>query len=40
MNNTWVLSIRTSLPEVCRNAGELKTNIYTFDCFDEFKWEK
>ena len=35
MKNTWVLSIRTSLPEVCENRGELKTSIYTFDSFEE-----
>lgn len=35
MKNTWVLSVKTSLPGTCCNAGELKTNIYTFDCFDE-----
>lgn len=35
MKNTWVLLVKTSLPGTCCNAGELKTNIYTFDCFDE-----
>ena len=35
MKNTWVLSIRTSLPEVCESHGDLQTSIYTFDSFDE-----
>ncbi len=35
MENTWVLSIRTSLPEACENRGSLKTSIYTFNSFDE-----
>lgn len=35
MKNTWVLLVKTSLPGTFCNAGELKTNIYTFDCFDE-----
>ena len=34
MNNTWVVSIKTSLPDVCYNSGELKTKIYLFDCFE------
>ena len=34
MKNTWVLSIKTSLPEVCKNYGDLKTSIYTFESFD------
>ena len=35
MKNTWVLSIRTSLPEVCESHGDLQTSIYTFDSFEE-----
>ena len=35
MKNTWVLSIRTSLPEICESHGELHTSIYTFDSFEE-----
>ena len=35
MKNTWVLSIKTSLPKVCWNAGDLKTNIFAFDSFEE-----
>lgn len=35
MKNTWVLSIKTSLPEVCEKRGDLKTSIYTFDSFEE-----
>ena len=34
MKNTWVLSIRTSLPEVCESHGDLQTSIYTFDSFE------
>ena len=35
MKNTWVLSIKTSLPEVCENAGELRTHIFTFESFED-----
>jgi hypothetical protein len=35
MKNTWVLSIRTSLPEACESHGDLHTSIYTFDSFEE-----
>ena len=35
MKNTWVLSIRTSLPKVCENAGELKTHVFTFESFED-----
>ena len=35
MKNTWVLSIKTSLPEVCESHGDLQTSIYTFDSFEE-----
>ena len=35
MKNPWVLSIRTSLPEVCENAGELKTHVFTFESFED-----
>lgn len=35
MKNTWVLSIRTSLPEVCESHGDLQTSIYAFDSFEE-----
>ena len=34
MKNTWVLSIRTSLPEVCESHG-VQTSIYTFNSFEE-----
>ena len=27
MKNTWVLSIKTSLPEVCKNRGDLQRGI-------------
>ena len=35
MKNTWVLSIKTSLPKVCENAGELKTHVFTFESFED-----
>ena len=35
MKNTWVLSIRTSLPEVCVSAGKLKTHVFTFESFED-----
>ena len=35
MKNTWGLSIKTSLPEVCESHGDLQTSIYTFDSFEE-----
>ena len=34
MKNTWVLSIKTSLPKTCSNATELKTTVYAFDSFE------
>lgn len=34
MKETWVLSIRTSLPNTCYNARDLKTEIYAFDSFE------
>ena len=35
MKNTWVLSIRTSLPDVCESAGEMKTHVFTFESFED-----
>ena len=35
MKNTWVLYIKTSLPKVCENAGELKTHVFTFESFED-----
>ena len=35
MKNTWVLSIKTSLPKVCESAGELKTHVFTFESFED-----
>ena len=35
MKDTWVLSIKTSLPGTCCNARDLKTEIYAFDSFEE-----
>ena len=35
MKDTWVLSIKTSLPLVCKNRRDLKTSIYTFESFAE-----
>ena len=38
MKNTWVLSIRTSLPKVCESAGELKTYVFVFESFEEARF--
>ena len=35
MKDTWVVSIKTSLPNTCYNAKDLKTEIYAFDSFEE-----
>lgn len=35
MKNTWVLSIRTSLPEVCESHGDLQTSYFAFSSFEE-----
>ena len=33
----WVLSIKTSLPNVCRSPEDLKTSIWVYDSFEEGK---
>jgi len=35
MKNTWVLSVKTSLPKVCARVGDLKMHTYAFDSFEE-----
>lgn len=35
MKDTWVVSMKTSLPGTCDNARDLKTEIYAFDCFED-----
>ena len=35
MKNTWVLSIKTSLPKVCESAGELRTHVFAFESFED-----
>lgn len=35
MNETWVLSVRTSLPKACRNSYDLKLNLYVYETFAE-----
>ncbi len=37
MKKTWVLSVRTSLPEVCDRMSDLDAKIYAFDSFDAAK---
>ena len=35
MDNKWVLSIKTSQPDVCRSKDDLKTAFYVYDSFEE-----
>lgn len=35
MGNKWVLSVRTSLPGICRSKDDLKTVFYVYDSFEE-----
>ena len=35
MKKTWVLSIKTTLPDVCYRISDCATKIYTFDNFKE-----
>lgn len=41
MKEVWVLSVKTSLPEVCENSNDLETNFLVFESFekgrDEFR---
>lgn len=37
MNTVWVLSIRTSLPNVCEHPGDLKLETFGFDSFEKAK---
>lgn len=37
MKNVWVLSVKTSLPEVCWGAENMKTEILAFESFDDVK---
>ena len=34
-NRIWVLSIRTSLPEVCETANDLKLTVIAYDSFEK-----
>ena len=36
MKNTWVLSIKTSLPEVCESAGEYQEVIAGEDIWQPY----
>ena len=35
MKNTWIVSIRTSLPNVCYKMGDLDAEFYAFESFEE-----
>lgn len=35
MKDTWVLTVRTSLPKTCENAYDLKLDVYAFESFQE-----
>ena len=35
MKNTWIVSIRTSLPNVCYKIGDLDAEYYAFERFEE-----
>ncbi len=35
MKNKWVLSIKTSLPDVCRSSDDLKTTFFVYESFEE-----
>ena len=35
MKEVWVLSVKTSLPDVCWNSMNLKTTFYAFDSFEK-----
>ena len=37
MKEIWVLSIRTSLPEVCETANDLKLTVIAYDSFEKGK---
>ena len=35
MKNTWVLSVKTSLPHTCESSKAIVTRVYAFESFDE-----
>lgn len=37
MKQSWVVSVKTTLPEQFVNLGSLKTTVYTFESFDRAK---
>ena len=37
MKSLWVLSVKTSLPNVCELASDMKTEFYAFESFDDAK---
>ena len=39
MNEIWVLSIRSSLPNVCRSSKDLNVSVKAFDSFDKARDE-
>ena len=39
MKEVWVLSVKTSLPEVCMNSNDLETSFMVFESFEKGKEE-
>ena len=37
MNEIWVLSIRTSLPKVCKSPDDFKMTVSAYDSFEKAK---
>lgn len=37
MKSLWVLSVKTSLPNVCESVRDMKTEFYAFESFDAAK---
>lgn len=37
MKDIWVLSVRTSLPNACERFGDMKTEFFAFECFEDAK---
>ena len=37
MNEIWVLSIRTSLPKVCKSPDDFKVTVSAYDSFEKAK---
>ena len=37
MKEIWTLIIKTSLPETCKDAGDIKTTVTSYEKFDDAK---